>query len=197
MGDWFQTIVDVEATSEEAEALAAEVREWLVGSGVAAPERTPCVLDAELGHPPGPRAAEVADASGWSPDWPGSWSGGVSVLTGRTVFDGGQGDPTAVSCPHCSASVVLVDDCFELLDAAWAPFREVVHGWAEGRDVVLACPSCARPVAPAAWRWEDDYFAFGHLGFTFWNWPPLRPGFVSDLTARLHGHRVVLLDGKL
>lgn len=30
MGDWFQTIVDEEASVEEAETLANEIRDWLV-----------------------------------------------------------------------------------------------------------------------------------------------------------------------
>ncbi|TDC11473.1 hypothetical protein E1267_00595 [Nonomuraea longispora] len=193
MGDWFQTIVDVEASPEEAGALADGVLSWLVSSGVVAAERTDCVIGAALGHPSGPRAGEVVDASGWS----GPWQGGLEVRVGRTVFDGGQGDPTAVTCPHCAATVELMNDDFELDREAWEPFRDVVHEWDEGYDVVIDCPSCGRPVEPAGWRWADDYFAFGHLGFRFWGWPPLRTGFVDGITVRLAGHRVVLLDGKL
>ncbi|MEV5753419.1 hypothetical protein AB0L00_36850 [Actinoallomurus sp. NPDC052308] len=85
----------------------------------------------------------------------------------------------------------------QLDDAAWESFRDVVHGWDEGRDVVIPCPACSRRVQPTAWKWADDYFVFGHLGFTFWNWPPFRPGFVEEFARRLDGHRTVLIDGKL
>ncbi|GAA4482150.1 hypothetical protein GCM10023191_002050 [Actinoallomurus oryzae] len=197
VGDWFQTIVDVQVTSEDAGALATEVRDWLSSAGVVSSERTDCVLGSDLGHPPGPRADEVVDASGWSDPWQTLWTNGMDITTGRTVFDGGQGEPTAVACPHCAAEIELVDEAFELDDKAWAPFQDVVHGWSEGRDVILPCPTCSHPVEPTAWKWADGYFAFGRLGFTFWNWPPLRPGFVDEFTRRLRGHRTVLIAGKL
>ncbi|GAA2081622.1 hypothetical protein [Actinomadura alba] len=99
------------------------------------------------------------------------------------------GRAPVVTCPHCAAEVELVDE-------AWEPFDEVLNGWAEGRDAIIACPACAQPVEPTSWKWADDYFALGHLGFTFWNWPPLRPEFVAEFTHRLGGHRTVLLAGK-
>lgn len=194
MGDWFQTIADVQASPQEAEALAAEVRDWLISSGVVSAERTDCVLGADLGHPPGPRAETAVDLSASTVPFGG---GGLDIITRRTVFDAGQGEPMAVACPYCSVTVDLVDESFELDHEAWEPFREVVHGWDEGRDVTIACPSCGRPVEPTAWKWADDYFALAHLGFTFWNWPELRPEFVAEFTRHLAGHRTVLLEGKL
>lgn len=193
MGDWFQTIVDVQASHDEADALAAHVREWLISAGVVSAERTDCVLSADLGYPPGPDADAVVDPSSW--DVP--WQGGLDITVGRTVFDAGQGEPMAVTCPYCSATVGLVDEYFELVDEAWEPFREVVHGWDEGRDVVIPCAACGRPVEPNSWKWADDYFALAHLGFRFWNWPPLRPEFVAEFTRHLADHRTVLLEGKL
>jgi hypothetical protein len=38
---------------------------------------------------------------------------------------------------------------------------------------------------------------FGHLGFTFHNWPPLRAAFIEEFARHLSGHRIVLLDGKI
>lgn len=197
MGDWFQTIVDAQAAPREADVLAAGVRAWLASAGIVLPDRTDCVLGGDLGHPPGPRADEVVDASGWSGPWQNVGANGLEITTTRTVFDGGQGEPVDVTCPHCSTEIPLVDESFELDDAAWAPFDEVVAGWAEGRDVVIPCPICSRPVQPTAWKWADDYFVFGHLGFVFWNWPPFRPEFVDEFARRLGGHRPVLIAGKL
>jgi hypothetical protein len=76
-------------------------------------------------------------------------------------------------------------------------FDEVLNGWAEGRDVVICCPACARPVTPTSWKWAENYFVLGHLGFEFWNWPSLRAEFVAEFTRRLGGHRIALLAGKL
>jgi hypothetical protein len=197
MGDWFQTVVDVQVQSQEADSLAGLVRGWLISSGVVSAEPTDCVLGSSLGHPPGPRADEVVDASGWSSPWQNVQANGLEVVVGSTVFDAGQGEPTAVTCPHCVACVPLVDRHFEQIEEAWEPFHRVLQGWSEGREVAVACPACAQDVSAQGWEWADDYFALGRLGFSFWNWPPLRPEFVAEFTRRLGGHRTVLLAGKL
>ncbi|GAA2081629.1 hypothetical protein GCM10009780_19210 [Actinomadura alba] len=93
MGDWFQTIVDVQAASGEAEALAADVRDWLISSGVVSAERTDCVLGSDLGYPPGPRVDEVVDNSGCSLPWQNVSANGLDIITGRTIFHAWQGGP--------------------------------------------------------------------------------------------------------
>jgi hypothetical protein len=123
-----QTIAAVQASPQEANTLAADVRDWLVSSGIVSVERTDCVLDSDLGYPPGPRADEVVDASGWSGRWQDMWINGLDIATSRTVFGAGQGDPMAVTCPHCSVQIELADEDFTLVYEAWEPFREVVHG---------------------------------------------------------------------
>ncbi|CAM5315436.1 hypothetical protein [Streptomyces narbonensis] len=195
MGDWFQTIVDTEATPEEVQGLAANVLDWLIADGFVSAERTDCVLGADAGHAPGPRYGEAVKDP--DPELAHMWSNGLHVTVERTVFDAGQGEPSAVTCPHCTAEVPLVDERWSPLDEKWALFADAVGSWAEGEDEPVACPSCGRTAPVHTWRWADDYFAFGHLGFTFWNWPTLRPEFVADFSRRLVGHRTVLLEGKL
>jgi hypothetical protein len=190
VGDWFQTIADVQAKPQAADTLAADVLGWLISSGIVSAERTDCVLGSDLGYPPGPRVDDVVDASGWSGRWQDGWTNGLDIITGGTIFHSGQGGPDAVTCPHCLVNI-------ELDDEAWERFDEVLNGWAEGRDVVIPCPACTRPVTPTSWKWAEDYFALGHLGFKFWNWPPMRAEFVAEFTRHLGGHRVVLLAGKL
>ncbi|NGN64786.1 hypothetical protein G5C51_12850 [Streptomyces sp. A7024] len=195
MGDWFQTIVVTDATPGEAQQLADNVLGWLIADGIVSAERTDCVLGSELGHPPGPRyAAAVEDAD---PELVKLWSNGLDIAVGRTVFDTGQGEPEAVTCPHCAAEVRLVDEGWQLIDEKWDHFRDAVHSWPEGEEEPVACVSCGRSAAVHVWQWADDCFVFGHLGFTFWNWPTLRPGFVTDVAHRLGDHRIVLLEGKL
>jgi hypothetical protein len=53
MGDWFQTIVDPEATEAEAPALADRVLYWLIEERIVVGERTDCVLG-DGGYAPGP-----------------------------------------------------------------------------------------------------------------------------------------------
>lgn len=52
MGDYFQTLADIHTAPEDADRLAADIRDWLIASGVISPDRTDCVLGAPTGHPP-------------------------------------------------------------------------------------------------------------------------------------------------
>ncbi|MBA0053014.1 hypothetical protein E0L36_19690 [Streptomyces sp. AJS327] len=194
MGDWFQTIVDTEATPEEAPGLAANVVDWLVADGVILAERTDCVLGADAGHAPGTRYGDAVQQP--DPELVNLWSNGLHATVGRTVFDAGQGEPSAVTCPHCAVEIRLVDEYWSPVEESWHRFAPAVGSWAEGDDEPVACPSCDRAAPVHTWHWAD-YFAFGSLGFTFWNWPDLRPEFVADVARRLGGHRTVLLEGKL
>jgi hypothetical protein len=56
-------------------------------------------------------------------------------------------------------------------------------------------PQCRQAVGLNDWIWHPPW-GFGCLGFTFWNWPELRPQFVADVSRRLD-HRVVRAHGKL
>jgi hypothetical protein len=200
MGDWFQTVGDVEATREEAPALAATGLSWLVAAGVVAAEpHESCVLGKGPGYPPGPRYAEAVTA----PDERLAllWTNGMRVSTCRTVFDFGQDEIRHAGCPRCGAVARFVDEERECGDplrcdaAAWQPFDAAIRQWFEGGDGLLACPGCAAPVGLNDWHWEPVW-GFGHLAFHFWNWPTLRPEFVAEFARRL-GHRVVCVSGKL
>ncbi|MFI9533028.1 hypothetical protein ACIG56_07275 [Nocardia fusca] len=198
VGDWFQTIVDKDVSAQNAQALAANILDWLISSGVVVAERDDCVLGAESGHRPGPAVGAVVDSAAGDSSFRDLWTNGLAIVTERSVFDAGQGDPIAVSCPRCGTATRLVDDCYELIPEVWELFGSGIHAWAEGQDdAVVPCPSCAQQVEPTDWIWADDYFALGHLGFKFWNWPPFRPDFVAEFGRRLGDHRIALVEGKL
>ncbi|MFH9041773.1 hypothetical protein ACH4FA_20825 [Streptomyces sp. NPDC017966] len=193
MGDYFQTIVDLDAGPDEAAELADRAVAWLVDEGIVLAERTGCVLGQPLGHPPGPNwhravAEDDADREPWD---------GLAVEVGRTVFDAGQGDPEAVTCPRCAATMRLVTDTWDTIDDAWAPFRAAMETWDETGEAQVVCPACAESVPLPEWRWADDYFAFAHLGFEFWNWPEFTPEFLTRFSHALGGHRVGRVGGKL
>ncbi|MFI6768235.1 hypothetical protein [Streptomyces sp. NPDC050355] len=195
MGDYFQTIVDVDATAEDAARLGAKVVAWLVAEGIVEAEPSNCVLDGDgRGHAAGPRYGTAVHDDTYE-------NGGLYVHVGRTMFDSGQGHPEAVTCPHCSArtELTLADQPWEPDDEAWEPFRGAIRGWDEGdaEATKVGCRSCGRAAPVDRWRWKDDFFAFGHLGFTFWNWTNLRDAFVAEFSPRLGGHRTVELGGKL
>ncbi|MDQ2586228.1 hypothetical protein [Saccharothrix yanglingensis] len=177
MQNGYQTVVDVEATDAEAADLAAAVTAWLVERGVVVAGVTSCA--GGPGHAPGPERALAApppDADQAVPAW-----NGLQVVVGRAVHytRGDQG----VLCPHCGADVGLerVADSFD--------------EWLRGEPGARPCPACARELDPNGWRWVPQW-GFGAVAFTFWNWPPLRPGFVAELSARL-GHRTVVVADEL
>ncbi|MDI6518723.1 hypothetical protein QMA61_21255 [Streptomyces coelicoflavus] len=193
MGDHFQTVVDLDAGADEAALLADRAVGWLVAEGIVLAERTGCVLGEPLGHPPGlnwHRAVAEEDAD-WKP------SDGLAVEVGRTVFDGGQGEPEAVTCPRCAVTTSLVTDGWELIDEIWRPFGGAMDEWQQTGSAQVACPACAEAVPLPEWRWADDYLTFAHLGFRFWNWPEFTPEFQSRFSRALGGHRTRLVWGKL
>ncbi|MFB8088977.1 hypothetical protein [Streptomyces sp. NPDC055992] len=194
MGDWFQTVVDLDATDEEAPALGDRVLARLVAEGIVEAARTDCVLGGGgYGYPPGPHYAKAVE----DPAPVDLWTNGLAVATGRTVFDSGQGEVAAAVCPLCEGEIRLVDETWQPIDDAWDPFAGTFDDWTEGGEGRVTCPACTRASSIERWTWEDDYFACGRLGFTFWNWAELTPAFVRDLGHQLGGHRTVLLQGKL
>ncbi|GAB2753856.1 hypothetical protein [Streptomyces bullii] len=209
MGDYFQTIVDLDAGEDEAPRLAQRVVDWLVAEGIVLAEREDCVLGQPLGHPPGPhweRAAAEDDAD-WEP------TDGLAVHTGRTVFDGGQDAPEAVTCPRCATTTPLDADPHDLVpddadgsdqehpgtagDGVWPRFVAAITDWRRTGAAAVDCPACAQPVPLPEWVWADDCFAVGHLGFEFWNWPEFTPRFRTRIAELLDGHRTAYVWGKL
>jgi hypothetical protein len=185
MGDWFESIVDVEATAEEADRLAAEVLAWLVERGIVMAEPTDCVLGGD-GYAPGPNYAEAVVEP--DPHLHDLHTNGLSVITGQTVFYSMGVDQ--VVCPHCETVVVDHHD-----QGSWDRFAVSIDGWYSGESGVRACEHCGRPVKLNDWHWSPPW-GFGYLGFKFWNWPMLAPGFVADVSSRL-GHRTVAPCGKV
>ena len=125
MGDYFERIVDVEVTGEEAGPLAERMVDWMVGEGLITRELS---SDGVFSHPvtegcvPGPDwARAVADSS--NPNW---LPGPVAVIVGRDYYVGGQGaDEAAYAvCPQCRSETVIINYPaeFERDEKVWQPF---------------------------------------------------------------------------
>jgi hypothetical protein len=191
MGDYFQTIVDLDATTADASELAARALDWLVGEEIVRAERTDCVLGSPLGHPPAGQWTKAATDPGWEP------TDGLGIETGRRVFFGGQGGAQYVSCPRCGGRTWFHTEDWEPVEGTWAAFGDAIEEWHASGDANVTCPSCAQASELTRWRWADDYFAFGYLGFEFWNWPEFDPRFIADFSRALNDHQVVRVWGKL
>jgi hypothetical protein len=191
MGNHFQTVVDLDATHTDARTLATRGLNWLVGEEIVRAELTDCVLGAPLGHPPGPSWTRAVGQEDWEP------SDGLKIETGRTVFHSGQGDAMFAVCPHCAGRVDLYTAEWDEVEGAWEPFNKAIGAWCDTGRAAVACPRCQRPGDLTAWTWADDYYAFGYLGFEFWDWPEFSQSFLEGFSRALGGHRTVLVGGKL
>ncbi|MFD7975443.1 hypothetical protein [Streptomyces sp. NPDC059071] len=197
MGDYFERVVDLEVTQEEAGEAAARAIDWLVAEGVVTRETDGdrmYSLYADEGHVPGPRWAEAVVHDGWEP-------GPLAVVTGRHHHVGGQGEDDAeyAVCPHCATRTTFIDypASFEPDETVWAPFRAAVEAWeatGAGEATLVTCGACGTASPVTGWQWPDEY-ALGALTFEFWGWPPLSDEFVAGLTDRL-GHRTARHMGK-
>jgi hypothetical protein len=189
VGDWFQTIADVDVTPDEAEPLAAAVLAWLVESGIVLVKATDCVLSGQ-GHAPGPRyATAVTEAD---PRLPALRTNGVELITGRSVFFSMGAEH--VTCPHCGLLTVLTDERGHPNDA-WQALSDAIEVWFDVGHGRYRCPGCEHLVGLNEWTWSPPW-AFGYLSIKFWNWPDLDPTFLSEVSQRL-GHRTVHPYGKM
>ncbi|MFJ7780567.1 hypothetical protein [Streptomyces yangpuensis] len=184
MGTYRQSVVDLEATEEEAAALGERARRWLETEGFI----RPVPWRGEMVQLAGPRWREAVELVPW--DWrarikdleeePG---GPLEIVTGRTVFFSGLSEAPAVICPHCRTA-----------DPTWPD--QAVDTWYATGGADLDCPACARRAPLAHWDWTDDSLALAHLGFQFDDWPPLHPDFTAALGGAL-GHRIRVLACKI
>jgi hypothetical protein len=196
MGDHFQVIVDRDATADQAKALAEQVLSSLVEGGIVLATPTDCTLG-EPGYPPGPRYHDaVTLPHAYRIGSEGQRireddltrilrTNGLEISTSRTVFHAG-GYGCNVTCRACGTT--RDDD-----DPAWG---DALEEWYRGRgNGTLTCPRCGHSEPVTEWSYDPPW-GFGHLGFTFWNWPPLKDEFVAEV-GKLLRHRTVVVAGKL
>jgi hypothetical protein len=182
MGNYYQTIADLDAEEHSAEASVDCVRKSLISRGIIAPRQTDCVLGHSNGHAPGDNYTAAVEE-------PCSHlfqlrTNGVAFIAKRSVFYScGVGEITLL-CSSCAKQSPV--------DSLW---RNALDDWytARGRGM-LACVQCGIESPITEWQHAPP-FAFGCLGIEFWNWPPLRQEFVQTI-GQLLGHRLRLVYGK-
>jgi hypothetical protein len=195
MGEYFERIVDVEVTGEEAEPLAKRMVDWMVAEGLITREMSSDVysLTVDDGYKAGPNwRRAVADSSdSWMP-------GPVAVIIGRDYHVGGQGQSEADSatCPRCDTTTVIINYPEEIeADAkAWQPFSDGIDTWKKTGEGSVACSACGTSVPVTEWQFGPG-FDLGALAFDFWGWPPLTADFCAEFSKQL-GHRIKEQMGK-
>jgi hypothetical protein len=188
MGDWAQTLVDVEVGDDAAPELGQRLASWLIERRIVAPTLTDCVLGAESGHPPGENyGLAVGNPSVEPPRW---GSNGVDIDVRRQVYWGS--DLEAVICPRCDFREAMTPREQSRWDTA---FDDAINEWCGGGAGLVSCLGCGADNGLNEWDWGYPW-AFGALGVTFWNWDHLADDFVAEI-AELLGHRLVRSSYKL
>jgi hypothetical protein len=182
MGDWFQNLVAPNIAAPQAKAVGGRMLGWLVAEEIVSAETKDCVLGADLGHPPGPQYAKATGKP--DPHLLSLWTNGLAVISKRTVFHSGQGGFELI-CSACKSKFEPPDRWGDAVDE-W--FKQSGPG-------DLACPVGGVSRSVDEWQ-HDPPWAFGELGFEFWNWPQFTQAFVDEFEKRL-GSRIVHVYGKL
>ena len=116
MGEYFQRIVDLQASDEEADELGASVLAWLVDGGVVEATDRDYHDWPGGGYAPGPCYETAVVEPREELDL--RWNNGLHVVTGRTVFYSDGVD--AVACPHCQTAVAWRDGARSAVGADFA-----------------------------------------------------------------------------
>ncbi|MFE3443587.1 hypothetical protein ACFXNW_11190 [Nocardia sp. NPDC059180] len=196
MGDFFERIVDVEVSAQDAEATATRMLDWMFSRELLSREMSGDAmysLGVDEGYLPGPQWHQIAQ------EWGGDWiSGPVAVTIGREDHFGGQGvgEPEWLSCPSCDTTTVIIDYPQQWVAdrEVWRPFEAAVGEWKEGGAGIATCRHCGTGNPVTDWLWPLGS-ALGALAFDFWGWPPLTDEFIAEFAAHL-GHRIDHHGGK-
>jgi hypothetical protein len=201
VGDYMQTLVDVEIDDEAAGAMRQPLTSWLIGRGIIAPEVTDCVMGRQGGYAPG---ANYARAIGYASARRRLWAGarwrhradppcystnGVSIDVGRQVY--WSKELEAVICPRCGHREAMWPRESGRWDTA---FDDAFNEWLGGGGGLVACLVCG--VGLNDWDWGAPW-AFSALGLTFWNWANLSEEFIAEVGEFLGGHRLVYGANKI
>jgi hypothetical protein len=182
MGDYYETIVDVEASEADAEPLAKRVVDDLCAREVLQPTRTDCALGA-LAYPPGQNARKALKHPSSFPLVQTLVTNGMEVVLGRTVHYSWL---EAVRCPACG---------FELREHN-AEQHRAIEEWRHGNgEGLVRCPGCGAVESITRWV-HDPPWGFADLGFQFWNWGPLNRPFGLDRRGVREMKREVMIEAR-
>lgn len=168
--DW---IVVLDVNLDEADALVVSVKNWLIAEEIILP------------HLASQRS--LGGGKLWQRGWAGRWDddltfeprpalSGLEIVKERQVFHAGGHGISSLTCPHCG----------EQHDPCNLNWINAVGSWELGHDgSSLLCPSCRSASTIVEWQFYVPW-AFGNLGFGFWNWlvKPELVGQIASLTGR-------------
>jgi len=182
MGDNFLAVVPLNVSRSASKILAEKTINWLVNRGIVKAIKTNCIFGIDTGFPPGDQYNAAID--GEDVGLLRLTTNGLGVITTRQVFDNGGHGIDSISCPDCGENII---------DSDWGA---LLDEWVNetGKDN-FGCPACGVTNSITHFKF-DPTWAFGELGFVFWNWPSFNSGFVQEFEAVI-GRPVALVYGRL
>ena len=173
------SIVDRDATPDEAPGLAGQVIAWMTAQGIIGALQSSDESTAE--YRPGPRLRDWVTE--WAQDPAVAWNPEeVAVSIEPTVYMDPESDLEEATCPN-------------------GHHGEPPDGWEEAVNQsdhrtgpgILACPTCGLAWPLASWELRPD-FAMGSLAFTFSEaW--ISESLADEVGRIVAPHRVVLVHG--
>ncbi|TWJ04594.1 hypothetical protein JN11_00306 [Mucilaginibacter frigoritolerans] len=145
------------------EVKAKQIIEWLVSIKAVKPVKTDCILSSELGYPIDKGASNLVDEPEYLPF--SLRCNGLEVVTDREVFHTGQNGLDSFICPKCNENIISNE---------WD-----LNDYYETGNSLLLCPLCNNASDLNDYLIEPTW-GFSNLGFTFWNWPPLKDEVVQE-----------------
>jgi len=182
MSDIFISLVPQPINTTEVIALADKVINWLYQQNIIKNTKTDCVLGSNEGYPPGDGFKKIIDGDDYG--LLDLYTNGLEVKIAREVFHNGGHGVDSISCPNCNCNIISTD---------WG---EIIDEWYNetGKDKIV-CLDCKTTASITEYKFVPAW-AFGNLGFTFWNWPPFKEGFVKDLET-LTAKSITIVYGRL
>jgi hypothetical protein len=196
MSEHYVTIVDIETSLDNARAQAQHLlawlqaegiisegiregeiyRKWLLSIGATDSAPSKIVEQKKIVYPPGPNVSKACSPEANLATTVTNW---LEIDIKRQVFDAGE-NGLGIFCPACGS------DQREHYEA-WG---NAMSEWLEGSSGAFDCADCSSVAPLQQWRF-DPVWAFGNLGFRFYNWV-LEPDFVAEFAKRLGtAHKVV------
>ena len=196
MSDTYQMLVDPKVEISEAKQFSKEILARLRKLGLIAGRLTTDCTFGGKGYRPGPDVPRLYKLGQQECGFWDLHKCGVEPKIGREFNFMAIGPVcTGLTCPKCQTSALPLSDAFaESLGKAMLRWMDNLPSY------LLRCPQCKKQTAITKWECIPP-FGFGHMAFTFWNWPPFdSQSWRIDIPAifeEITGHKPISSFGRM
>jgi hypothetical protein len=169
MSDSRISIVPRKSTYPGKENKAKDILAWLISLDIVKTTLSDCILSTQYGYAISQGAKKIVTHPDLLPFQ--LRTNGLEIITERTIFDTGENEIEKLICPKCEKDISGED---------W----DFLNEWFGKKSDRLTCPSCNAATEVHDYQFVPEW-GFSDLGFTFWNWPPLKDEFINEFKEKL------------